>query len=60
MSKKNDRQLNRDEDWGEYKKSSKKKIKNWEEQKDWKFDKRNHIGDEDDYYEDSNYKVAGW
>lgn len=59
MNKKTNRQFDRDEDWGEYKKSSKKKLKHWEEQKDWKFDRRNHTGDDDDY-EDSGYKAAGW
>ena len=38
-------------EWGEYKKTTKKKAKH-REQREWKFDKRKDYGNDDAYFDD--------
>lgn len=65
MSKKNrffDNEFERDEDWGEYRKVSKKKHKHREE-KDWRFDKRKNYQEDYNEYDDEEYddrKTRNW
>lgn len=48
------------DEWGEYRKNSKKKMKHREESNtSWRFDKRKDYSVDDDDYED-NRKVGDW
>jgi len=54
-------ELDHDSDWGEYKKSSKKKTKHREEAGNWRFDKRqDHRMEEHDEYDDYDRKARDW
>ncbi|CAB4124260.1 hypothetical protein UFOVP49_98 [uncultured Caudovirales phage] len=46
------------DDWGEYKKTTKKKVKHRENESGWRFDKRQDYKVEDNYDEDE--RKIGW
>ena len=49
------------EDWGEYRKNTKKKMKHRDESESWRFDKRKDYVAEDDEYEDyDDRKTGNW
>jgi hypothetical protein len=51
------------DDWGEYRKNSKKKMKHRDESNSWRFDKRQNYNEDyesDDYDDNYDRKTGGW
>lgn len=48
-----------EDDWGEYKKNSKKKMKHRDESNSWRFDKRKDYSVEDEYDDYDNHRKTG-